>query len=75
MKNYTITEIMNMFHSRNTRTIRLKKDEDCLEITNNQPSAGPYPSLIGMRNDYWGKNALILVKGKYAYYVGEGELK
>jgi hypothetical protein len=24
-----------------------------------------------MRSGYWGYNALILVKGKFAYYVGE----
>ena len=68
---YTRNEIMNLFHSRNTKTIRLKKDEECPEITENCGNAGPNPSLIGMRNKYWGKNALILVKGYYAYYVGE----
>jgi hypothetical protein len=62
---------MNMFRNKGTKTIRLKKDEDCPEIRESCPNAGPYPSLVGMRSGYWGYNALILVKGKFAYYVGE----
>jgi len=33
-------------------------------------SAGPYPSITGMRKKYWGKNALIIRAGAYAYYMG-----
>lgn len=71
MRTYTKNEIMNMFRNRDTKTIRLKKDEECPEIINTAANAGPNPSLRGMRDMYWGHNALILVKGQYAYYVGE----
>jgi len=37
---------------------------DCLS------SAGPYPSISGMRKKYWGRNALIIRAGAYAYYMG-----
>lgn len=33
-------------------------------------SAGPYPSITGMRKKYWGKNALVIRAGAYAYYMG-----
>jgi hypothetical protein len=33
------------------------------------PNAGPYPSITGMRNLYWGKNALVVRCGVYAYHV------
>ncbi|KKN78464.1 hypothetical protein LCGC14_0349960 [marine sediment metagenome] len=33
------------------------------------PSAGPYPNISGMRKLYWGKDALIVKQGAYAYNV------
>ena len=71
---YTKNEILNRFRNSKKKTIRLKKDEECPEITENCPNAGPNPSLTGMRELHWGKNALILIKGYYAYYLGESEV-
>lgn len=34
-------------------------------------SAGPYPSISGMRKLYWGRDALIVKAGAYAYYMGK----
>lgn len=34
-------------------------------------SAGPYPSIRGMRELYWGRDALIVKAGAYAYYMGK----
>ena len=36
---------------------------------NCQASAGPYPSITGMRNLYWGKEALIVKAGAYIYLM------
>lgn len=36
-------------------------------------SAGPYPSVTGMRKKYWGRDALIVRAGAYAYYMGKDE--
>ena len=33
-------------------------------------SAGPYPSITGMRKKYWGMDALVIRAGAYAYYMG-----
>lgn len=35
----------------------------------NFPSAGPHPSITGMRSKYWGRDAYILKCGAYAYKV------
>lgn len=34
-------------------------------------STGPCPSITGMRNLYWGKDALIVKCGAYIYYFGK----
>lgn len=34
-------------------------------------SAGPYPSISGMRKLYWGRDALVIKAGAYAYYMGK----
>ena len=36
---------------------------------NCQASAGPYPCISGMRNLYWGKEALIVKAGAYIYLM------
>lgn len=36
---------------------------------NSQASAGPYPSITGMRNKYWGRNAQIVRCGRFIYLV------
>lgn len=33
------------------------------------PSAGPNPSIKGMKELYWGKNALVVKSGAYIYKV------
>lgn len=38
-------------------------DKNCLA------SAGPHPNICGMRNLYWGKEALIVKTGSYAYLI------
>lgn len=58
------------------RTITLKKkqtpnaekwvkwlEENC------QASAGPHPSLVGVRKQYWGNAALIVRAGAYLYLI------
>ena len=35
------------------------------------PSAGPHPSIKGMKELYWGKNALVVKSGAYIYKVPE----
>ena len=35
------------------------------------PSAGPNPSIKGMKELYWGKNALVVKSGAYIYKVPE----
>ena len=34
-------------------------------------SAGPYPNIRGMREKYWGMDALVIRAGAYAYYMGK----
>lgn len=33
------------------------------------PNAGPNPSIIGMKNLYWGKDAYCIKSGEYVYKV------
>jgi len=35
------------------------------------PVAGPYPSITGMKNLYWGKDALVIRSGIYIYNVDQ----
>ncbi len=35
------------------------------------PNAGPYPCVEGMKNKYWGRDALVVRCGRYAYKVDE----
>lgn len=53
------------------KTKTVKKDRyDELDLYK-FPSAGPYACITGMRNLYWGKNALIIKCGVYIYHVDE----
>ncbi len=36
---------------------------------NCQGSAGPYGNLTGLRNLYWGKEALVVKSGAFYYYM------
>lgn len=38
-------------------------EEHCLA------SAGPHPNLTGMRNLYWGREALVVRSGAYLYLI------
>jgi len=49
-----------------------KKDRDLSEL--DCPSAGPYPSITGMRKHYWG-NATLLKQGAYVYKPTKKQLK
>ena len=44
--------------------IQRRLERDCIG------SAGPYPSIRGMRMLYWGRDALVVKSGAYAYYMG-----
>lgn len=33
------------------------------------PNQGPNPSVIGMRNRYWGEHAMLVRQGEYVYNV------
>ena len=58
------------------RTIRFSKKHtpdaakwvEWLE-NNCQASAGPYGNLTGMRNLYWGREALVVRAGAYLYLI------
>lgn len=63
---YTIKQLLRL----GSKYIRLGKDEDCPELSN-CPNAGPNCNVKGMRNLYWGKNAVLVKKGQYVYYIGE----
>jgi hypothetical protein len=45
-----------------------KKDLGLIDL-DNYPSAGPYPSVTGMRKKFWGENACIIKNGVYIYKV------
>ena len=55
------------FHKKNTPNAAkwvLWLEENCLA------SAGPYANLKGMRQSYWGKEALVVKAGTYLYLMG-----
>ena len=37
----------------------------------NVGNAGPRPNVTGMRNKYWGKDAIIGLQGGYAYLLAD----
>jgi len=49
--------------------IRLKRGEDCPNMLG-FASAGLNQCMSGKRNNYWGKDAFIVVKGSYIYKKG-----
>jgi len=38
------------------------------------PSAGPNPKITGMRNFFWGKDAMLIKSGQYVYDVSNNRL-
>ncbi len=45
------------------------KASDIVKGLSDCPRAGPHPNITGMRNLYWGKDALIVKQGSYAYKI------
>lgn len=56
-----------------TITIRVKDNPNLGKILDEKciGSAGPYGNLTGMRQKYWGEQALVVKYGAYLYYFGE----
>lgn len=50
---------------RNRDGLAGRLDRDCIG------SAGPHPCIGGMRKRYWGRDALVVRSGVYAYYMGK----
>jgi len=42
-----------------------------LGLDGNFAVAGPYPNITGMKNLYWGKDALVIKAGTYIYKVDQ----
>lgn len=56
-----------------TITIRVKDRPNLYKLLNDNciASAGPYGNLTGMRQKYWGEQALVVKYGAYLYYFGK----
>lgn len=53
------------------KTITVKKEHYAKLHLNHFGSAGPYPCISGMKEKYWGKDALCVRCGAYVYNVDE----
>lgn len=56
---------------RRGRTIKVGKEWEKWLIAHCIGSAGPRPNITGMRNLYYGKDALLYKCGQYIYYMGK----
>lgn len=56
-----------------TITIRVKDRPNLGKVLDRTciGSTGPHGNLTGMRNLYWGKQALVVKYGAYLYYMGK----
>lgn len=54
-----------------TVTISQEKAEQMGITKRNFASAGPYPNITGMKEKYWGLDALCVKCGPYVYKVDE----
>lgn len=61
------TIILNKKHTPNSAEWVRWLEDNC------HSSAGPHPSIVGMRKLYWGKDALIVKAGAYIYFMGKDE--
>jgi hypothetical protein len=68
MKFYSITEIANYMKRNGIKTLYVPKSEFNMDNAD-VPNAGPRPSITGMRNKYWGKDALLVKQGNYVYRI------
>ncbi len=50
-------------------TITVTKEQAKGLFLGNFPNAGPYPNITGMKNKYWGLDALCIRCGAYVYHV------
>lgn len=62
----TASEVAAYIRQHGKKTMYITKREADLSKFN-VPSAGPRPNVTGMRNLYWGKDAIIGMQGGYAY--------
>lgn len=53
------------------RTLYIRKKDYDNTILSKCPSAGPHPNITGMKEKYWGKDALCIKCGSYVYLVTE----
>jgi len=64
----TAKDVADYIRRQDKTTMYIKKT--IADLSNlNVPSAGPRPNITGMRNKYWGKDAVIALQGNYAYKV------
>lgn len=56
---------------RRGRTIKVGKEWEKWLESHCIGSAGPRPNITGMRNLYYGKDALLYKCGQYIYYMGK----
>lgn len=52
-----------------TVTVTQKQAKELRLNLDSFPSAGPYPNITGMKNKYWGNDALCIKCGVYVYHV------
>ena len=64
----TAKEVADYIRRQGKTTMYIKKTIADLSGLN-VPNAGPRPNITGMRNLYWGKNAIVALQGDYAYKV------
>lgn len=53
------------------RTLYVKQKDKARLHLSDFPNAGPYPCVAGMKEKYWGKDALCIRSGAYVYKVDE----
>lgn len=51
------------------KSIYVKKEHYNTLRLDRFPSAGPNANIVGMKNHYWGKDALVVKCGQYIYKV------
>lgn len=61
-------ELINYIKAHNCKTMYIKKSIADLSSFN-VPSSGYRPNITGMRNLYWGHDAIIALQSGYAYLL------
>lgn len=65
----TLENLRETMRQAGTKYIYLSSKERVFGLSD-CPNAGPNPNITGMRSLYWGKDALIVKQGQYAYKIG-----